>query len=185
MTLSICVPLLNVLTLVLGNYKEARNSIPCLGDINAELDATKQALVDLTLCLFIILQLVQFLTLSGGWVLSWEWKMSHIALESPKLCSLPPTVAAFHQNVLRAHLAAAYMKSSLDPDPPYIDPEQYGWYSPEGHNFILPVVTPEETVMAPPALLKLVKCGCKAQFPCSTNICSCKKNSEMHLFVPL
>ena len=43
----------------------------------------------------------------------------------------PHKMVALHQNVLNTHLAAAYVKSSLDPDPPEIDPEQYGWYSPE------------------------------------------------------
>ena len=89
----------------------------------------------------------------------------------------PSPPISFQQNVLRAHLAAAYMKSSLDPDPPNIDPETCGWHSPDGYNFFLPVVTPEGTVMAPPALIKQVKCGCKAQTPCSTNRCSCKQNS--------
>ena len=81
------------------------------------------------------------------------------------------------ENVLRAHLAAAIMKSSLDSDPPNLNPEQYGWHTPEGFDFLLPVVTPEGTDMAPPALIKLVKCGCKSQSPCSNNKCSCKQNS--------
>ena len=103
--------------------------------------------------------------------------MARNALEPPKLCSLPPTDVSFNQNILRAHLAAAIMKSSLRPDPPNLNPEQYGWHCPDGFELLLPVVTPEGTVMAPPALIKLVKCGCKSQSPCFSNRCTCKQNS--------
>lgn len=36
----------------------------------------------------------------------WQNKMKMNSLEPPKLCSLPPTEAAFTQNPLRDHLAA-------------------------------------------------------------------------------
>ena len=52
-------------------------------------------------------------------VRSWERKMGRNVLEPPKLKSLPPTIVAFHHNVLRAHQAAAIMKGSLNPDPPH------------------------------------------------------------------
>ena len=160
--------------LISENYKETISQLKCLGDISADLNAIHKAAVETTLCHY---GMSRFQTLCEARVVSWERKMARNALEPPKLCSLPPTDISFQQNVLRAHLAAAYMKSSLDPDPPNIDPETCGWHSPDGYNFFLPVVTPEGTVMAPPALIKQVKCGCKAQTPCSTNRCSCKQNS--------
>ena len=110
-------------------------------------------------------------------VRSWERKMGRNVLEPPKLKSLPPTVEAFNQNVLRAHLAASIMKGSLNPDPPPLSPKDYGWYTPTGHDMLLPQVTPEGTIMAPSALIKLIKCGCKTTEPCSTKQCSCKKHS--------
>ena len=61
--------------------------------------------------------------------------MARNALEPPKLCSLPPTDVSFNQNILRAHLAAAIMKSSLRPDTPNLNPEQYGWHCPDGFEF--------------------------------------------------
>ena len=103
--------------------------------------------------------------------------MGRIVLEPPKLKSLPPTVAAFQQNVLRAHLAAAIMKGSLNPDPPPLSPNDYGWYTPTGHDMLLPQVTPEGTIMASSALIKLIICGCKNTEPCSTKHCSCNKHS--------
>ena len=62
-------------------------------------------------------------------VRSWERKMSRNVLEPPKMRSLPPTEVAFYENVLRAHLAAALMKGSINPDPPALSPTKHGWYT--------------------------------------------------------
>ena len=51
-------------------------------------------------------------------VQAWEKKMKRNSLVPPKLCALPPTEAAFQQNVLRAHLAAATMFDCHNPSPP-------------------------------------------------------------------
>ena len=156
------------------NYKEIISELKVLGDSTYNISLVQKAATDTTLCHY---GLSQCSTLSEARVILWERKMARNAFEPPKLCSLPPTDTSFKENVLRAHLAAAIMKRSLDSDPPNLNPEQYWWYTPEGFDFLLPVVTPEGTDMAPPALIKLVKCGCKSQSPCSNNKCSCKQNS--------
>ena len=163
-----------VCDLLSANYKEFIERLKVLGDTASDLQVIQRAATDMTLCHY---GFSRCRTLSEARVLSWEKKMGRNALEPPKLCSLPPTDTAFAQNILRAHHAAAIMKSSLNQDPPMLDPKKFGWQSPDGHDFLLPVVTPEGTEMAPPALIKLVKCGCKTQSPCSNNICSCRKNS--------
>lgn len=156
------------------------SSLNLLGDRAADLSNIRKAAIATTLCNY---GMSNCNTLSYARVASWERKMARNALEPPKLCSLPPTDISFEQNILRAHLAAAVMKSSLDQDPPKLNPEQYGWQKPEGFDFLLPLVAPEGTTMAPPALMKLIKCGCKSQSPCSSNRCSCKQNSVRCTFL--
>ena len=49
----------------------------------------------------------------------WKNKKKRNSLEPPKLCSLPPTEAAFRENALRAHMALAIWLDCLKRDPPY------------------------------------------------------------------
>ena len=88
--------------------------------------------------------------------------MQKNSLEAPKLCSLPPTEAAFRENVLRAHYAAAIMKSSLNPDPPTLSPTKHGWYLAEDFHILLPKMMPSDTSIAPNALIKLIKYSCSS-----------------------
>ena len=44
-----------------------------------------------------------------------------------KLCSLPQTTEAFNQNIRRAHFEDAQWYAALDPDPPPLNPREYGW----------------------------------------------------------
>ena len=60
-------------------------------------------------------------------VLAWETKMKRNSLVPPKLCALPPTEAAFQQNVLRAHLAAATMFNCHNLSPPTLSATDHGW----------------------------------------------------------
>ena len=59
---------------------------------------------------------------------------------------------AFYENVVRAHLAAALMKGSINPDPPALSPTKHIWYTLPGSENIFPRVTPDGTDMAPDAL---------------------------------
>ena len=88
------------------------------------------------------------------------------------LCSLPPTMEAFHENVKRAHFQCAIWKSALL-DPPDLDPTQYGWSRDEETKSLLPVVLPPTISPAPDYILKLVCCSCASDAPCSTSKCGC------------
>ena len=55
-----------------------------------------------------------------------------------------------------------------------LDPESWGWKSESG--ILTPVMTNQPA--APDDILKFIRCKCKSttRNPCSSNICSCKKN---------
>jgi hypothetical protein len=106
----------------------------------------------------------------------WKNKMKRNSIEPPKLCSLPPTEAAFRENVLRAHMAVAVWRDCLKRDPPALHPTDHGWYHPEGSTMLFPTIVPQATPLAPADLLKLIKCGCCSDNPCSSKRCSCKAN---------
>ena len=102
----------------------------------------------------------------------WFSKISRSKASAPKLCSLPPTSEAFKQNVARAHLQVAIWLYALDPNPPVLDPTSYGWSQDEGS----PTTVPPDTSLAPTGFLKLIKCSCRSEMPCSTNKCSCNSS---------
>ena len=113
-------------------------------------------------------------TMTAARVESWKMKMRKTTLEQPKLCSLPPTDAAFHENVLRAHFQLATWRSALQTDPPALDATDHGWTCIEGSTKLIPTVVPLDTPLAPKELLKVLKCGCASNTPCATNRCACK-----------
>ena len=90
-----------------------------------------------------------------------------------KLPSLPPTNEAFNENVARAHLQVAIWRNALQPDPPAIDPTAYGWSLAEGSKTLNPTTLPSDTPLAPDDLLKLVRCSCSSETPCTTQRCGC------------
>ena len=105
----------------------------------------------------------------------WFSKVNRSKVSAPKLCSLPPTIEAFEQNVARAHLQVAIWLHALDPNPPVLDPTSYGW-SQEDRSTVLSPTTVSHTSLAPTGLLKLIKCSCWSEMPCSTNKCSCNSS---------
>ena len=102
----------------------------------------------------------------------WFSKVSRSKASAPKLCSLPPTSEAFEQNVATAHLQVAIWLHALDPNPPVLDPTSYGWSQEEGSIALSPTTVPPDTSLAPNGLLKLIKCSCRSEMPCSMNKCS-------------
>ena len=106
----------------------------------------------------------------------WFSKVSRINASAPKLCSLLPTNKAFEQNVARAHLQVAIWLQALDPNPPVLDPTSYGWSQKEGSTALSSTTVPADTSLAPTELLKLIKCSCRSEMPCSTNKCSCNSS---------
>ena len=114
------------------------------------------------------------MTLTEARVDAWKTKMRKTALEPPKLCSLPPTTPAFRENALRAHYQLAVWRDALHQSPPSLTATDHGWSRVEGHANITPTIVPLGTPLAPMELLKVIKCGCDSNKPCSTNRCGCK-----------
>ena len=162
--------------------EEVVKNLQCLGDITKDLREVEEAASNFMLAVY---GFSQCSSLTEARVLSWQRKMRRNVLEPPKLKSLPPTQPTFNENVKRAHLAAAVMKHSLQPDPPPLVTTDCGWYKSEGFEVILPVSIPEGTAMAPEALIKLIKCGCKSADPCSKNHCTCRKTGLKCTFLCL
>jgi hypothetical protein len=104
----------------------------------------------------------------------WSSKMANTKLSAaPELRSLPPTTAAFEPHVYRAHYQAAIWRAALDPNPPTLDPVQYGWSRDQTSNMLVPVPLPSGVSPAPQDVLKMIRCGCSSNRPCSTMRCSC------------
>jgi hypothetical protein len=104
----------------------------------------------------------------------WASKMANIKLTSaPKLKSLPPTTDAFKNHVHRAHHQTAIWKSSLAPDPPQMDPVQYGWSHTEDNSTLCPVMLSVDVSPVPVDVLQMIKCGCSTEHPCSSGRCGC------------
>ena len=83
---------------------------------------------------------------------------------------LPPTEAALHEAVLRAHYQAMVWNNDKVANPELPSPQSYGWMMEE--NRWLPVMT--KLPPAPDAVIHLVKCGCVKR-RCETNQCQCRK----------
>ena len=104
----------------------------------------------------------------------WSLKMANkICTSAPELKSLPPTTDAFKHHVYRAHFQAALWRAVLDANPPVCDHPYHGWPHDQTSNILLPVPLPPDVSPAPTKVQKMIRCGCSAARPCSTNICSC------------
>ena len=94
-----------------------------------------------------------------------------------KLENLPPTSEAFALHILRAHYQAAVWRYAAYPDPPDIDPSQYGWEKDLITRTLVPVQLPPHTSIAPDSLLKILCCSCESNEPCKNKRCSCHSNN--------
>ena len=66
---------------------------------------------------------------------------------------------------LGAHLQVAIWRH-LEPDPPSLQPTSYGWEQ-DCSNSLMPTTIPEGTLLAPVQLLKLIRCSCESDMPCT------------------
>ena len=107
------------------------------------------------------------------WVSKTGWKGARV---QPKLKSLPPTSEAFAENVMHAHLQASIWMAALDPDPPAMEPCEYGWLKDEHFKALQPLMFPSETQIAPPDVLKMLQCSCAGDQPCSMMQFSCRSS---------
>ena len=92
---------------------------------------------------------------------------------APKLCSLPPTTEAFHENILRAHLQVATWRAALSGEPPAMDPVHFGWEIDHVNKCLIPRNISQGTAYAPENVLKLVRCGCDSEKACRGGKCGC------------
>ena len=97
-----------------------------------------------------------------------RWLTTNKLTSAPQLKSLPPTTHAFKQHVHHAHFQAAIWRSSLDPDPPALNPVEYGWSLNGSTQDLESVPLPYDVSPAPMDVLKLIKCVCASKRPCST-----------------
>ena len=83
---------------------------------------------------------------------------------------LPPTQAALHQAILRAHFQLMVWNKDTEPNHVLPSPSDYGWAM-ENAEWV-PVMTTLSP--APEAVIELVKCGCSKE-RYSTNPCQCRR----------
>ena len=57
----------------------------------------------------------------------WRLKVGKLGASALKLCTLPPTTHAHLQNTLRSHIQLCEWYSTLQIDPPRLDPVEYGF----------------------------------------------------------
>ena len=95
--------------------------------------------------------------------------------KNPKVMALPPTSANLMQHILRAHLQVMLWKAADCKGPPdeSTDITKFGWVYRDG----IPTPVIAEGDPAPPELLDVIRCQCKAQGKkCSTDGCGCHKH---------
>ncbi|KAJ4918215.1 hypothetical protein JOQ06_000075 [Pogonophryne albipinna] len=103
----------------------------------------------------------------------WSTKVSRSIGGAPKLQTLPPTNETFRENVARGHLQVAIWRQAIQPNPPLMDPLNYGWSKDEGSSSLYPTIAAENVAFAPEELLKVIKCSCDSAVPCKTKRCGC------------
>ena len=98
---------------------------------------------------------------------SLRWYLfSKYQFESEKM---PPTLATFHQKILRASFTAKQWKSAHTPVPDLPNPEECGWKW--NGTIYQPIMTTQDP--APTSVIELSMCQCKTG--CSNLRCRCKK----------
>ena len=145
-------------------------SLGFLGDLNATMeDITKQATAFMCRCY----NSPCAATMTEARIKAWLIKTGRkSASKLPKLCSLPPTMEAFEENIKRAHFQCAIWRKALQ-EPPNLDPTEYGWSRDEDTKSLQPVMLPSSKSPAPDYILKLVCCSCASESPCSSSRCGC------------
>ena len=61
----------------------------------------------------------------------------------------------------------------LQKDPPDLPPTEYGWEKDEATKALVPVTVAQGVELAPADVLRLTRCGCASDQPCSNGRCTC------------
>ena len=159
-------------TKVINALKQQKHSLRCLGDLNASWeDVLNQSTAFMLACYGV----TKVNSMTQGRVNQWKTKVGRGNSNMPKLCSLPPTDAAFVENLKRAHLQICIWKHALDLNAPDLDPVQYGWKKDENTKSLVAVTVPSDTELAPSYIQELIKCSCSSDPPCVSANCGCNK----------
>ena len=102
----------------------------------------------------------------------WADKVGRCNQTMPLLSSLSPTQEAFTENVKRAHLQTCIWRNALDGDPPNIDPCGIGWQNVSLNEKLVAVTVPQGVTLAPPEILKIIRCKFSSDSRCMTQICT-------------
>ena len=152
--------------------KKGNCPLTSIGDTNARMDT-------------VLAQATKFICATYGKVVEacmlmtecrlkmWKIKTGKSTTSSPNLNSLPPTDEAFMENVRRCHLQVTVWESALCDSPQQMDPCQYGWEV-DPHGVPIPCTVPAGTCLAPPSIMKFIRCNCKTS-GCQTAGCSCSR----------
>ena len=100
----------------------------------------------------------------------WEQKIAK-SFDAPKLCSLPPTAEAFMQNVKRAHFQVTYWYAAMEPEPPPLNPQDFGWEADDINKSLSHTTVTKFVCVVPDYVLKLMRCGCDSELACKTGKC--------------
>ena len=105
-------------------------------------------------------------TLCEARIKIWKTKIGKGSCAVPKLCSLPPTDAAFQENLKRAHLQTFIWKNALKFEPQTLDPSEYGWHKDE--DILCPTTVSTEIQLVPEYIQKVIRCCCSSDSPCES-----------------
>jgi hypothetical protein len=89
--------------------------------------------------------------------------------------SLPPTIGALKQHVLRVQVQANVWGQADISHHVFLDPLQNGYYKETGGQLKAKTT---DVLPAPKSLIEMVRCQCKSN--CSSHRCSCKSRLTMH-----
>ena len=113
----------------------------------------------------------------------WKAKVGKLGASALKLCSLPPTTQGHVQNTLRAHIQVCEWYSTMEVDPPNLDPIEYGFEPDHINKTLVPSPLPYGVKAVPDYLMKLIKCSCQSDEACKSNRCGCSsKNMSCTMF---
>ena len=85
------------------------------------------------------------------------------------LASLPPANEAAIEKMSRSHLTVMIWKETMSPDPPNVNPCQYGFEQERPGCMLISLTVEAGMSLAPGFRLQLKKCACSSNPHCNTN----------------
>ena len=96
-----------------------------------------------------------------------DTKCGYIKKIPPEIKNLPPTTEALELHIKRCHLQACTWNAAASLFPPPLNPTDYGWAKNEATHSLVPIQLPSNKGLAPPELLKSLRCSCSSKKPCN------------------